>query len=737
MAREEQPATAELTTRRFDRESAPMDYSNEAMREAFGRRQLWIQDMLKTETHTGFTVYDAHLDANTSILAVDIGMAHQTKNDIQEYGARGTAGKLLISLTRAEAQEVQDGLGQIDELLKGKNFRKNAPTYLFPRHGVRSYERLAQSLRAKACQSMIDQKIRDATSLDVEWHGFGGSSIAIEQTARNTMTKWTDDNPNSHRIKAVLSIMGAEKTRVNDPVWGVFPYHLEEHGKRQVQYATHELLDYVTTRKRENLEKRYANIQHLMLNGHSMGGEIAYAIALDEDSFRPQLLSSGYAVDANLDMSYLLNTPVTVGAKYDRSAVPLLGGWGGFLLKLGANKLAPYTTMRAGEFAGLVKLAHNKFFTPNTRHLYELAAHMKQMHIDPLYVAQCVYDLNRAPDMRALVDGNRPVLNKIISEGRMAAVIAQSDIILNPDKQFEALFDLDIPVFSLPGEDHYLYEQHQKLVTALQTKNLTLYSSLLNDWLIRSEVRRVFLDPIPYLTAVKDQLQETDAIESYKPLFELVFRRKDPIHTRALRKTREKLRKLIGKFFVENGWTFLSHEEALPITAVVENRYGQSEDARQMLASPVIAHIQSVFSRYYALLSVFDNAPATVTDAFLAATGLTTNTQDVIPGGRLPDSLRWGLLLQRNLTYLLHHQNALSAVGMSEFAQQILESGMPLPRTRDWTEPRTAPQRLFDHLSEMTHHSDTAPAKALAMYQALAHLIVDYVEELNRPATRQ
>ncbi len=730
MAIEERPAVDDIITRRFDREAAPMDYSTEAMREAFGRRQLWIDDMLRDKTHTGLTVYDAQLDITTSILAVDIGMAHQTKEDICSFGTRGTVGKVLLSLTRDEATDLEARLAGVSYFLAEANVRKNAQEVLFPQYGVSSFDRLAQAMRAKESQEVLDRKMRQATGVDIEWHGFGGSAIAIEQTARNTMIKWTDEDESSHRVKAILSIMGSEKTRVNDPVWGVYDYCLEEHGKNQVKHATRELLSYITTRKRARDDKSYENISHLMLNGHSMGGEIAFAIALDEDTFLPELLAEEYALDERLEIFYLLNTPVTIGAKGDPNAVPLLGGWGGSLLKLGANKLAPYSTMRAGELVGLVRLAHNKFFTPNARHLYELAAHMAQMHLDPLYVAQCVRDLNRAPDMRDLVNGNRAVLEQIIAQRRIAAIIAQADIILNPDKQFDALFDLDIPVFSLPGEDHYLYEQHQKIIHTLQTKNVDLYRSIINDWLAGSSVKRFLWKQMPYLTAVRDVIRSNVSIELYHPLLERVFSGKDPVHAWHLKRVRSRVRKLIGRFFAENGWTFIEHAQFFPLKAAIEERFSANGDAKDIMDSDPVRRITSAFSGYYALMPVVDGAPTTITDTFLKATDLPTNTSPYGEGQGIPMETAMGILLQRNLMHLMHHRNLLSGMGMSEFAQLALETNQRLPR-KDWNEARTATQRLVDHLEGMVQLQESSPAHALEVYRKLAYLIADYMYEIN------
>ncbi len=730
MAAEERPATMDATTRRFDRESAPMDYSAEAMKEAFGRRHLWIQDMLRNQSHSGFEAYDAQLDMTTSILAVDIGMAHQTKDDIDAFGARGTTGKILLSLTRNEATDLDARLRGVTEFLTEANVRKNAPEVLFPQYGVASFDRLDQAMRAKEAQEILDRKMRQANGLDIEWHGFGGSAIAIEQTARNTMIKWTDEDASSHRVKAILSIMGSEKTRVNDRMWGVYGYHLEEHGKNQVKHATRELLSYITNRKRARQDKDHQNIQHLMLNGHSMGGEIAFAIALDEDAFLPELLAEDYALDERLDIFYLLNTPVTSGAKQDRSAVPLLGGWGGFLLKLGANKLIPYSTMRAGELAGVVKLAHNKFFTPNARHLYELAAHMAQMHLDPLYVAQCVRDLNRAPDMRDLVNGNRAVLQKIIAQRRIAAVIAQSDIILNPEKQFVALFDLDIPVFSLPGEDHYLFEQHQKIIHTLQTKDVDLYKTIIADWLSGSSVQRMLRKPTPYLMEVQRALRQNASIEVYHPLLERVLSVRDPAHEWHLKRARMKLRKLIGRFFAENGWTFIAHKEVFPLQSAIEERFSANGDAQTILDSKPVSKIASIFSRYYALMSVIDHAPTTISDTFLTSTGLPIDTRPYQNGEKLPMETAMGVLLQRNLMHVMHHRNALSAMGMSEFAQEVMENSLRLPH-KNWTEARTATQRLVDHLQLMIQHQESTPPDALALYRELAYHIADYLYEIQ------
>lgn len=736
MAREELPAHSDPTTRRFDREAAPMDYSKEAMRAEFGRRQLWIRDMLKTETHTGFAIYDAQLDTNTSILALDIGMTHQTKEDIPQLGARGTAGKLLISLTREEAGRIEDGMGQVTEWFESEKFRKNAPSLLFSKYGVRSMKRLEQAMRARVCEGIVDEKIRQATAVDVEWHGFGGSTIAIEQTARNTMTKWTDGDPNSHRIKAVLSIMGSEKTRVNDPMKGTFDYHLEKHGKRQVQHATRELMAFVTQRKQARPELEYQTVRHLMFNGHSMGGEIAFALALEEDTFLPQLTHAEYAVDPSLDVFYLLNTPVTVGAKYDRSAVPLLGGWAGLLLKIGAYSPAPYATMRLAQGAGIAKLVHDRFFKPNARHLYELAAHLEQMRLDPLYVAQCVKDLNRAPDMRKLVNGNRALLNKIISERRMAAVIAQSDIILNPEKQFEALFDLDIPVFSLPGEDHYLYEQHKKLITTLQTKNVDLYQSLITDWLVNSETPRLFGKPVPYLRELRRRLERSWKIESYQPILELLFSPYfnviDPIHDSALRRARSKVRSLIGRFFAENGWSFMASAEAFPLVTVIDERYAGDEKGDLIRNSRVIKEAIQAFTRYTPLLCVVDQTPTVVSNTLLNTTALPTMPANGTNAQEAAKRDGMSMILERNLIYLMHDHNALSAMGMSKFAEGLLEGGLRLPRMPQRIDgSQTAVERLARHLDTMVHVRDLPPYDMLALYRTLANLLVDYVEEIN------
>ena len=93
--------------------------------------------------------------------------------------------------------------------------------------------------KAQSAERLFSQKVEQATAIDHEWHGFGGSVISIRKAAQRSLVKWSDKYENTHRIKVLWSIMGSEKTRAKPRHGGYTKYTLEHHGKHQVE--THDL----------------------------------------------------------------------------------------------------------------------------------------------------------------------------------------------------------------------------------------------------------------------------------------------------------------------------------------------------------------------------------------------------------------------------------------------------------------------------------------------------------------
>lgn len=687
--------------------------------EMFADRQVWIQETLARETHTPFTVYGASVDTDHDVLALDAGLVHQSGEDLRDLGARMTTAKVLLTIPHEEAMQLSRDLTEADDLVKlfqtDDVHRANAQNYLFDQYRVSSFEGLRQAMRASRAQQYADRAMARATTIDYKWHGFGGSPIAIEQAARNTLPRWDENRPQTHRVKVLLGIMGCENTRIRKPLGGTFAYRLETHGQNQVTHAIEEFILWTASRKQEAHDRHpdepIKKIQAITFDGHSMGGHIAFSLALKDAQLNKMLGHFSEIISDNTRRLYIMNAPLTVGARFNRKAVLLLQGWGS-LIQLGSAIPGSGYVMQAAEQTKLMDFIHDQFFkSPDNRHAYELASHLVQAGMDPGYIAQCSKSLYQATKLTTIARGRMDVVHDLVAKKQLVATVGQSDIILNPEEQFLDLTTLNIPIFSIPEEDHYLTQQ--TIIQALLTDRASIMKGHLANWLTKFRVPVGHDTDLPYAEAIalaaEGALRHQRKGKLARALTTNPFTDNPYKH----------FVKLLHRYYVENGWTILLRDDAFPIKQAILLTVKDNRVTEQINSSEFIKGVRTSMLGFKGVLSVFPNAPDLMLTVLRKASGIERYSAE-------------DQLLIREMQKIMHLANMYSPHGIHTIAANLSELMAAIPSTSSETR-----DELIAHIRSMGKYEKTVQiGDGPQLYATLLPHVVAYAREIVSPKNK-
>jgi hypothetical protein len=174
-------------------------------------------------------------------------------------------------------------------------------------------------------KAFIDRYIVPAKTVHIKWHGYLSNGVQFRSTAQQYLPQWNEMDPASHVVNVNYTVIGAEKTLRPHTK----EYSLKEDGRKQVIDTTSRLLG----------SYRWENLQNIIMDGHSMGGNIAFWVSYHENELMDAIrgkIRGDVSRYPHYNIEYRYKTPVIGGRNKIKGHVKVLEGKGE-LLRLAAR----------------------------------------------------------------------------------------------------------------------------------------------------------------------------------------------------------------------------------------------------------------------------------------------------------------------------------------------------------------------------------------------------------------
>ncbi len=348
----------------------------------------------------------------------------------------------------------------------------------------------------EARKKFEERFMNKATTLHAKWHGYLSNGVQFRPSADQYLPQWDEKEPKSLVVGVNYSIMGSEKTlRPNAE------YHLNTDGKDQVIDATSRLIAHYS----------WDNLTNLVLDGHSMGGNVCWWVAYHENELLDALYDANKGKlqnDKKLRIDYRAKTPVIGGSEIRKNHVKVLENAG--LLLRAAARIPPLLTI--GNLTPITDQLLKLYIRPERP--WESAASKWQAANDFACFKAATLELETTPDITEFIKSAfrtgtikmngeevpHPLVN-VVAEQRMSIYEGGSDPILTSDEMTEMAELNLVQRYYQPEELHFFSASANELMRAQQTGNWMTLAEKTRQWFMGKKLpkTRTYIQISKYL----------------------------------------------------------------------------------------------------------------------------------------------------------------------------------------------------------------------------------------------